>query len=139
MIEIDMDTVKDLLSRSWKLKEIAESLKVGYSTLRRRLIEEGIEYRHHIHDDELREVIDAYGHPTENGRGFGHRPLQALLAREAGVRVPRAQILRVRSEDDPAGNAGRRERATRSSSRMDLPFMLGSMVAPILWSGHSWL
>jgi hypothetical protein len=40
---------------------------VTYSTLQRRLWEAGINYRHYISDEELREVIAEEGFPTENG------------------------------------------------------------------------
>ena len=64
-------------------------------TLRSRLREVGIVYRHHLPRDQLLSEIHQAVHLDENGRAYGYRPVQAALANRRGVRATNTEILRI--------------------------------------------
>ena len=61
-------------------------------------------------DAEVLQNMQTHCMIEEHGRSIGHRVIQVALMRRAGVRVPRAQVLRVQKAHDPHATAARRER-----------------------------
>ena len=85
-------------------------MQCSVDTLRSRLREAGIVYRHHLPTDQLLSEIYQAVHLDENGRAYGYRPVQAALAHRRGVRATNCDILSALRQHDPAAVAGRQER-----------------------------
>ncbi|KAK9819597.1 hypothetical protein WJX72_000124 [[Myrmecia] bisecta] len=109
-LEILRADIERMLNNRFSMQEIADHYGCTPRTVSKRLRESGGSFRHYVSDAELLQLLDEFCHITENGRASGHRPRQAGLFSQAGVRPTRAQILSVSRAHDPEGTAARRER-----------------------------
>ena len=85
-------------------------MQCSVDTLRARLKEAEVVYRHHLPVDQLLSEIHTAVHLDQGGRAYGYRPVQAALADRRGVRATNSDILDALRQHDPAAVAGRQER-----------------------------
>lgn len=85
-------------------------MQCSVDTLRARLKEAGVVYRHHLPADQLLSEIHPAVHLHQGGRAYGYRPVQAALADRRGVRATNSDILDALRQHGPAAVAGRQER-----------------------------
>jgi hypothetical protein len=85
------------------------SLQVTPRTVTNHLKAAGESYRHQLTQEELLSAADDVLQLGESGRRLGHRPVQAALFREAGLRPSRRAVLESLREHDPEAMEARLE------------------------------